>query len=136
MNDDFLKHLKANQKHTVKGFSDIPDGYFENLKSTMQKRVETQNQGYIQWSRRFYGAAASLVFLLGLYFVWHFASTTNNQQKQLGANIFTTDTVSKEMIEDTLMNIKQDQTKDTLGLDEIPYEYLMLYLIENEEFEF
>ncbi len=136
MNDDFLKRLKTEKTHAIKDFIDIPDGYFETLKSNMLKRVEAQNRSNLQWRMRFFGAAASLVFLLGLYFVWHLANNTNNQKHQLEAYIITTDTLPQEIMRDTVIDFEHGLNADTLLLDEIPYEYLLLYLLEAEEFEF
>ncbi len=136
MNDDFLKSLKAGQKHLKKDFSNVPEDYFEKLKTTMLKQVDEQNRIKMQWRRRLYSVAAASVLFVGLYFVWQYADTSKNQQFQHGEYAFTGDTMHKKSVYDTTNAFDQSIAADTLWLDEIPNEYLLLYLLEAEEFEF
>lgn len=150
--------MKTTQSFKGKGpeaFSDIPEGYFEQLPDTvwaaihMEKRPEhkSRQMKLLSW-------AAAVVLLAAVGTIWFMKPEKPETQIALNSEVSdTVKTLVMEMHQQTegvfevaepklVRNIQANETQqvqwasDSLLLDLITYEEIMEYLIDQSEFEF
>lgn len=129
----------------IPGFSDIPAGYFEQTKAALLKQVDenlhaspTRKNLRIKWK-----SAAVFLILTGLaslifYWITPQQQTAYTEFTQ-SDNLQSVDTLKQQFVVsiDSLGRaLSLPSESDSLLIDQLTDEDIIMYLIESEEFEF
>lgn len=145
MNDN--QHYLDNEMsdNSIPEFSDIPSGYFEGLKTELLHRVDeglTPVKKFTTYQKS-WKVAAALVILVGLASVLYFLIKPGNQQNhsQLAQNQshFVADSLNQQSttaVDSLAFGEHAPPEQDSMWLNQLSDDDIIMYLIELEEFEF
>lgn len=145
MNKD--QHTSKNDRadNSIPGFVDIPSGYFEELKTSLLHQLEEKASSTNKPSiyQRVWKAAAFLLILVGLatvLYLWTKPGKQHNfSQMALSQSHTETDTLKEQKImaiDSLTFGQHLSVEQDSVWLDQLSDDDIILYLIESEEFEF
>ncbi|MBU1368092.1 MAG: hypothetical protein KJ578_03710 [Bacteroidetes bacterium] len=136
MNKSDLKRFESQRNMIGGGFSDLPDEYFELLKARLLRETDKHRKPRIALLARFRYLAAAFVLLLIAGGLFWMLNSELPQNLQVTSLLKPDDSIKNRVEADSGVRHFGDPVIDSLSLKKIPNEYLILYLIESEEFEF